>query len=41
MLRDTAAVLEPIHDDVVVIGALAVQMALDGARCRAHPNERR
>lgn len=30
MLRDVAAILEPIQDDVVVIGALAVQIALDG-----------
>jgi len=28
-LRDAAAVLEPIRDDVVVIGALAVQIVLD------------
>jgi hypothetical protein len=29
LLQDAAAVLEPIRDDVVVIGALAVQIALD------------
>lgn len=30
LLREAADVLEPIRDDVVVIGALAVQIALDG-----------
>lgn len=30
LLRDAAEVLDPIRDDVVVIGALAVQVALDG-----------
>lgn len=30
LLREAAAILEPVRDDVVVIGALAVQIALDG-----------
>jgi hypothetical protein len=30
LLREGAEILEPIRDDVVVIGALAVQVALDG-----------
>lgn len=30
LLREAAAILEPVQDDVVVIGALAVQIALDG-----------
>lgn len=30
LLSDAAAILEPIRDEVVVIGALAVQIALDG-----------
>jgi hypothetical protein len=30
LLRDAAEVLDPIRDDIVVIGALAVQIALDG-----------
>lgn len=30
LLSDAAAVLDPIRDEVVVIGALAVQIALDG-----------
>ncbi len=30
LLLETAAILEPIRDEVVVIGALAVQVALDG-----------
>lgn len=30
LLREAAAILEPIRDDMVVIGALAVQIALDG-----------
>jgi hypothetical protein len=30
LMREAAAVLEPIRDDVVVIGAVAVQVALDG-----------
>lgn len=30
LLVEAAAILEPIRDDVVVIGALAVQIALDG-----------
>ena len=30
LMRDAAAVLEPIRDDVVVIAAVAVQVALDG-----------
>lgn len=30
LLREAAAILEPIRDDIVVIGALAVQIALDG-----------
>lgn len=30
LLRDAAAILDPIRDEVVVIGALAVQIALDG-----------
>jgi hypothetical protein len=29
-MREAVAVLEPIRDDVVVIGAVAVQVALDG-----------
>lgn len=29
LLREAATILEPIRDDVVVIGALAVQVALD------------
>ena len=30
LLREAAAILEPIREEVVVIGALAVQIALDG-----------
>jgi hypothetical protein len=30
LLEGAAAILEPIRDEVVVIGALAVQIALDG-----------
>ncbi len=30
LLRSAAAVLEPVRDDVTLIGALAVQVALDG-----------
>lgn len=30
LLLDAAAILEPIRDEVVVIGALGVQIALDG-----------
>ena len=30
LLREAAEVLEPVREDVVVIGALAVQIALDG-----------
>lgn len=30
LMREAATVLEPIRDDVVVIGAVAVQVALDG-----------
>jgi hypothetical protein len=30
LLREAAAILEPVRSDVVVIGALAVQIALDG-----------
>jgi hypothetical protein len=29
-MHDAAAVLEPVREDVVVIGAVAVQVALDG-----------
>lgn len=30
LLRDAAEVLQPVREDVIVIGALAVQIALDG-----------
>ncbi len=30
LMREAAAVLEPVRDDVVIIGAAAVQVALDG-----------
>jgi hypothetical protein len=30
LMREAAAVLEPVRDDVVIIGAVAVQIALDG-----------
>ena len=30
LLAEAAAILEPIRDEVIVIGALAVQIALDG-----------
>ena len=30
LMREAAAVLEPVRDDVVIIGAVAVQVALDG-----------
>ena len=37
LIRDAAAVLEPIKDDVIVIGAVAVQVALDGANVALTP----
>ena len=30
LMREAAAVLEPVRDDVVIVGAVAVQVALDG-----------
>lgn len=36
LLRDAADVLAPLHDDVVVIGAAAVEVALAG-RSRDSP----
>lgn len=30
LMREAAAVLEPVRDDVVIIGAVAIQVALDG-----------
>ena len=37
LMRDAAAVLEPIKDDVIVIGAVAVQVALDGQNVALTP----
>jgi hypothetical protein len=30
LMREAAAVLEPVRDDVVIVGAVAIQVALDG-----------
>jgi hypothetical protein len=30
LMREAAAVLEPVRDDVVIIGVVAIQVALDG-----------